>query len=130
MILADSAVWIEFLRTGQHGRAARMDSLLADRELCACGPVVAEILTGAGPADRARLRDLLTGLPWADLDREGWSDVGEGMALLREGGRIVALADVAIGVAAARAGAAIWTSDSDFERVAGVVEGLRVEWLD
>ena len=89
-----------------------------------CGPVVAELLAGARPADRGRLSDLLASLPWADLGHPQWRQVGDVAARLREHGWQVPLTDIAIAVAAADARAEVWTHDSDFRRIAGVLPDL------
>ncbi len=90
-----------------------------------CGPVVAELLAGAKSADRGRLWLLLTGLPWAGLGPLQWQSVGETAARLRERGETVALTDVEVAVAAMDASARLWTRDSDFERLRGVLPALR-----
>lgn len=124
--LADTSVWVDYLRRGTAGRAATLDALLETESVLTCGPVVAELLVGARPGDRDSLWKLLQALPWADLDRSAWRAVGEAAAELRSRGETIALTDVQIGVAAARADAVIWSADGDFERIAEVIDGLEV----
>lgn len=124
-VLPDTSVWVSFLREGTRGRAAALDGLLAGQEVVACGPVVAEILAGARAAQRAELWALLSELPWADLGRREWQQVGELAARLRERGQTVSLTDLEIGVAAATEGAQLWSWDGDFNRVMAVLPGLR-----
>jgi predicted nucleic acid-binding protein len=64
-------------------------------------------------------------LPWVDLRRPEWRRVGHVGALLRERGATVALTDIEIAVAAEAADAALWTFDSDFQRIAAVMPNLR-----
>jgi predicted nucleic acid-binding protein len=123
-VLADTSVWVEYLRRGQAGKSARLDDLLARGEVVLCGPVVAELVAGAATARRAELTALLNALPWVDLRRPEWVQVGELAARLRDHGVTTALTDVEIAVAAVAAGAELWTWDSDFARIAEVLGSL------
>lgn len=124
-VLPDTSVWVSFLRDGSRGRAAALDALLAGQEVVACGPVVAEILAGARAGQRAELWALFSQLPWADLGRREWQQVGELAARLRERGGAVPLTDLEIGVAAVTEGAQLWSWDGDFDRVGTVLPELR-----
>ena len=124
-VLPDTSIWVEFLRRGKQSDAARLDDLLVAGEVVVCGPVVAELLAGAKSPERARLWLLLTGLPWADLGPVQWQSVGETAARLRERGDTVALTDVEIAVAAVDSSSRLWTRDSDFKRVRGVLPALQ-----
>lgn len=123
-VLADSSVWIEFLRRGQGVEAEVFRGLLMRDELVVCGPVVAELLTGTSRAQRFDLWRRLAGLPWADLGRDEWQLVGEASAQLHEAGSTVPLTDIEIAVAARSVDAALWTKDVDFDRIASVLSGL------
>lgn len=124
-VLADTSVWVEYLRHGRGSKAARLDDLLVAGEVVVCGPVVAELLAGAKSPERARLWLLLAGLPWADLGPVQWQSVGEAAARLRERGEIVALTDIEIAVAAVDSSARLWTRDSDFKPVRAVLPALQ-----
>ncbi len=124
-VIADTSIWVEYLRRGKESEAARLDDLLVAGDVVACGPVVAELLAGAKPLDRARLWLLMTGLPWADLGPVQWQSVGETAARLRERGEAVALSDIEIAVAAVDSSSRLWTRDSDFKRVRDVLPALQ-----
>lgn len=124
-IVADTSVWITFLRLGARGAAAPLDSLLAGQSVAVCGPVVAEILAGADRRSRHQLRSLFSGLPWAEIERSSWGRVGDVAAELRERGDSVPLTDIEIAVAAESVDARLWSWDTDFDRVARVMTGLR-----
>lgn len=125
-VLADTSIWVDYLRRGRQGKSALLDDLLANSEVLLCGPVVAELLVGAKVPDRSQLWHLFAGLPWAELGRNQWRRVGEIAAGLRERGEVVALTDVEIAVAAADADAELWTRDQDFLRVSGVLHELHL----
>lgn len=125
VVLADTSVWIAYLRDDRRIRP-RAKALLDEQRLLVCGPVVAELLAGVRGTSRETLWQSLVALPWAALDAEAWRLAGEALGELVSKGRRVPLTDVAIGVAAARAGARLWTLDSDFARVAEVVAGLEL----
>ena len=125
IVVADSSVWVSYLRTGTKGSGGALDGLLASEQVRMCGPVAAELLVGTPAAHRAELWTLLTGLPWADLGREQWREVGEAAAKLRERGQTVPLTDVEIAVAARAAEARLWSDDTDFDRIEAVVPGLK-----
>ena len=129
-VLADTSIWIEYLRHGAEGPGGRLGDLLDGEEVVTCGPVVDELIAGARSEDRSALWRSLRALPWAALDRDAWYAVGVAAGKLRATGATTALTDVEIGVAASRARASVWTTDADFERLAAVVEGLTVLSLD
>jgi len=124
-VLADTSIWIEYLRRGRRSEAARLDDLLVAGEVVVCGPVVAEILAGAKSGDRNTLWLLFAGLPWADLGPVQWQRVGDVAGQLRERGETTALTDIEIAVAAVDSSAQLWTRDDDFQRVRAVFTPLR-----
>jgi predicted nucleic acid-binding protein len=128
MVLADTSIWVDYLRRGASGRHSRLDSLLADGEVVLCGPVVAELLAGVADERRDELWRLLSSLPWAELGRLQWRSVGEVASKLRARGATTALTDIEIAVAAAHAGALLWSADRDFDRIAGDLPGLDRFW--
>ena len=123
-VVADTSIWVEYLRGGRRAGTSTLDDLLEAGEIVLCGPVCAELLAGASAEQRDELAELFASLPWADLDREGWRTVGEVAARLRQNGESVPLTDIAIAAAAVAHGAAVWTRDSDFRRIAGALTEL------
>lgn len=124
-VLADTSIWVDYLKRGKGSKAGRLGDLLTAGEVVVCGPVVSELLAGAKPVDRTRLWLLLTGLRWAELGPLQWRDVGEAAARLRERGDSVALTDIEIAVAALDSSSRLWTRDADFERIRPVLTGLQ-----
>lgn len=125
-VLVDTSVWVEFLRRGSRGRAGPLDGLLERGDVRTCGPVAAELVAGTAAARRGELWGRIRGLPWIELDADGWKQVGDAYAALRSLGKQVPLTDCVIAVAAVSAAAALWTFDDDFTRVEEVLRGLRL----
>lgn len=126
MILVDTSIWIGYFRNVPRADADRLASLIAAGKVATCGPVLAELLAGATPAQRPDLLETLLGLPWADLEPGAWLSVGDAAASLRRAGTSLPLTDLTIAVAAAHAGYALWSLDADFERIVPVLDGLRL----
>jgi predicted nucleic acid-binding protein len=126
VVLADTSVWVDFARRGKRGSAAEMRQLLDAGEVATCGPVTAELLAGAEGVVAERLWETLSSLPWAELSGAGWREVGIAAGRLRRRGKTLPLTDLAIAVAASRAGHAVWSFDADFERVLPALEGLEL----
>jgi predicted nucleic acid-binding protein len=103
-----------------------MRGLLDAGEVATCGPVAAELLAGARGEIAERMREMLSSLPWAELGSAAWNEVGEIANRLRRSGETLPLTDLAIAVAASRAGHVLWSFDSDFERILPALEGLEL----
>lgn len=103
-----------------------MQRLLDRGEVATCGPVTAELLSGAGREVSERMWATLSSLPWAELASTDWREVGEVARNLRQRGETLPLTDLAIAVAAARAGYTLWSFDSDFERIVPALDGLEL----
>ena len=59
MILADTSVWIDYLRGTTSAAANELDERLAAHEVLMCGPLATELLTGVGASERVRLWETL-----------------------------------------------------------------------
>lgn len=129
MILADTSLWIDYLRGARSPATEAFDERLSQRDVLVCGPVATELLTGCAAADRPRLWERLTALAWADIDRAHWFAAGELRAQLREHGRQVSLPDTLIAIAAAGR-ATLWTRDRHFEHIGEILGTLDVRLLD
>ena len=126
MVLPDTSVWIPYFRSASGADGDRLEALIKAGEAAICGPVLAELLGGADEAQRSSIADTAGGLPWAELDHVSWSAVGTAAYRLRQAGQTLPLTDLAIAVAAAHAGYALWSLDPDFERIAPVLDGLEL----
>ena len=122
MIVVDSSVWIEYLRApgSEHGRA--LDSLLDRKEALVTGVVIAEVVQGVRPdRQRTAVAGYLLRLPYSDLSKDGWLQVGELAYQMRKQGQTPGLADLAIASVAIEGGHELYTLDADFDRVPGLV---------
>lgn len=129
MILADTSVWIDYLRGTPSQAADELDSRLVAHDVLMCGPVAAELLTGVDASGRIRLWETLSSMAWADIARSDWFVAGDLRAELRGRGVQVSLADVLIaGAAAGRA--TLWTRDRAFGEIATMRDGLDLRLLD
>jgi predicted nucleic acid-binding protein len=126
MVLPDTSVWVDFSRRGAKGRAAAMRELLDRGDVATCGPVAAELLAGADLEVAERMWATVSSLSWADLDSADWREVGAAARRLRRADQTLPLTDLVIAVAAARAGYVLWSLDSDFSRIAPVLDGLEL----
>jgi predicted nucleic acid-binding protein len=126
VVLADTSVWIPYFRNASGHEGDRLEALIEAREAAICGPILAELLGGGDEAQRASIVDTVGDLPWAALDRAAWREVGVVAHRLRRAGGMLPLTDLTIAVAAARAGYALWSLDSDFERIEPALDGLEL----
>jgi predicted nucleic acid-binding protein len=126
MVLPDTSVWIPYFRSGTGAEGDRLEALIAEDKVSICGPVLAELLAGAGGSQREAIVGTVGSLPLAPLDRASWEEVGAVARHLREAGLTLPLTDLVIAVAAARAGHALWSLDSDFDRIAPALNGLEL----
>jgi predicted nucleic acid-binding protein len=124
VVLPDTSVWIPYFRSSSGIDGDRLEALIEAGEVAICGPVLAGLLGGADDAQRMSIVETIGDLPWADLDRAAWQDVGTVARRLRQAGQTLPLTDLAIAVVAARAGHSVWSLDSDFERIAPALDGL------
>ena len=129
MVLPDTPIWIAYLRAGGEDITREVTAALERRQVLACGPVVAELIAGARPDDRATLLASLAGLPWAQLDHQAWQTVGLLAAELRDHGQVVPFTDLQIAVAAHSSGAALWTADHHFKRIAALLDGFELRMI-
>ena len=127
-LVADTSVWVEYLRRGAQGWAAELDELLQRREVLMCGPVLAELVAGLPSDRRSGFWVRWQALPWAELERSSWLRAGALAGDLRRRGATVPLTDIVIAVAAARAGATLWSADADFERLTAVMDDLTLRY--
>jgi predicted nucleic acid-binding protein len=131
-------VWVEYLRaespaprkSPRQSPVEALDASLEQEQVMMCEPVAAELLAGARGPQREALTAQLRAQPWIELRYADWLAIGEAAAELGERGQTTPLIDVQIALCAVIAEAELWTRDRDFERVAAVLDGLRLRLFE
>jgi predicted nucleic acid-binding protein len=123
VILADSSVVIDFLRTGD----AKMRHIIVAESACVCGIIRAEVLHGTrDPAHRAKLVAGLSMLGQVPIPDFLWDDVGDNLAALRAAGVTVPFPDAVIATLAIANDIELWTRDNQFAMIQRVLPRLRL----
>jgi len=123
MILADTSVVLEIIRS----RDAKLVALAGPLPIATCGPVRAEILTGArGPADRARLLGYLNSYQRLTLDEPHWDLISDYRSAMEQQGYCLSLADAAIGSLALIYNIELWSRDCAHRLMAQIFPALRL----
>lgn len=120
-LLVDSSVWVEFFR-GNPRVVARLDAALEGDRVAVCGPVLAEVLSGA--RSRSEFETLQSAFEGVDLlpdPPDAWPRIAEARFALARRGTQAALVDLLIALTAAEARHTLLTRDADFERIAAVL---------
>jgi predicted nucleic acid-binding protein len=120
VIVVDTSVWVAALRSSTSDEARHLQELLDDDQVALTIPVRVEILSGARQAERLRLRRLLSALPTLYPDSAIWDLVDSWIDRAGAAGDRFGFADLLIGALAATQGAAVWSLDSDFSRMARI----------
>jgi predicted nucleic acid-binding protein len=123
MILADTSVVVEFLRTAD----PKLRGIIAGEPAAVCGVTRAEVLHGArDPAHRLRLTTALNLFAQVPFPEALWDRAGDHAAELRRRGVTVPFADVLITTVAIENGVELWTRDAHFGLVQRVLPALRL----
>ena len=110
MVLADTSVWVEFLR-GRPPYREGLSRLLKEGKVLAVEPVFAELLQGArDDRERVLLLEYWDNLPKPDVP-DLWIMAGETSGRHRWTSKGVGLVDAAILTAARRTSSSLWTLD-------------------
>jgi len=122
MILVDTTVVVEYLRTASQPICAVLDSGAA-----ICGVTRTEILHGVRtPADAASLVEALDGFVQVPIDEDTWDALGWNLSVLRSRGVVTPFPDALIATVAIRAGLELWTYDAHFSAIQSALPALRL----
>ena len=122
MILVDSGVLIDFLRTKDPKLAVLFGSL----PVAVCGATRAEILCGArSSADRQRLLVFLSPFQQVPIPDSLWDGLGDNLAALRASGVTVPLVDTLIATVGIENGIEVWARDPHFPAMQRILTRLR-----
>jgi hypothetical protein len=116
MIIADTSVWIEFLK-GNEPVFRRMQTLLENREITALEPVFGELLQGAkNKRERQVITDYWKNTPRID-ESELWIVAGLYAGEKKLFAKGVGLIDAYIVIASLKTNAQVWTLDEKLHKV-------------
>lgn len=118
MICADTSVWVAALRDSAGPEAFHLGELMEADEVLMPVSVRIELLSGARQKDLAPLRELFSALPQTAPDGRTWDRIEEWLAVATGRGQRFGVGDLLVASTAADHGAAIWSLDRDFARMA------------
>ena len=118
MIFVDTSVWIAAFRDAASREAGQLSALLDADEVAISIPVFLEVLAGASRAERPRLRKTLTAVPLFYPTHQTWERAERWIDAAGDLGEHFGFADLLIGAIAAEQAGALWSLDTDFERMA------------
>jgi hypothetical protein len=123
MILTDTSVVIVYERAP----TARLRQIIVDNEAAVCGITVAEMFAGIRtPADEARCRTALADFRLVSTPDALWEEAGRHHSTLRGQGVTVPLTDTILATLAMMLGVELWTYDTHFGLIQGVLSALRL----
>jgi predicted nucleic acid-binding protein len=118
LVLADTSVWIRYLRDVRAEESKIMHELIAADRIVICGPVLAEILSGSlNRSAYTTIKELMSAIPCLEPSSGAWEKIGEARFILSRKGVQSSLIDLWIAAVAHEYGVAVWTLDKDFERI-------------
>jgi predicted nucleic acid-binding protein len=118
VIVVDTSVWVNALRSATSSEAEIVGQLLDADEVALAVPVKVEILSGASKADRPRLRRALSALPVLYPSDETWRLIDAWIDTAGASGERFGLGDYLIAALARESGSLVWSLDADFQRMA------------
>ena len=119
-VVVDTSIWIGFFRDHDPSLRSGLEALLDDDAVMLAVPVRIELLGGVRRTERRGLVRLLDALPTVVPAAATWQTV-EGWAIRgAEAGQRFGVGDLLIGALATEGGAAVWSADDDFRRMASM----------
>lgn len=120
-LLVDSSVWVEFFR-GNARIVSRLDAALEADRVAVCGPIVAEVVSGArSRREFETLRSAFEGIDLVPDPPDAWPRIADARFALARRGTQAALVDLLIALTAAESRHTLLTRDADFDRIAAVL---------
>lgn len=123
MILLDTSVLVRYLRTPSPG----IREVLASTDCAICGVTRAEILHGARtPEDAKSLSGAMDAFIQLPIHQATWDHLGHHLATLRARGLPMPFQDVLLAAVAIDHDADLWTYDTHFHAIQGVLASLKL----
>lgn len=128
MVIPDSDVWIDYLKSPTSPHAMALQELIRNDEVALVGIVATEVLRGARTATRqTEIREMFAAVEYVETTLQAWETAGIIAAALDAEGSPIPLPDVIIAAVALQEGQQVFTRDKHFERI----PGLRLyDWND
>jgi predicted nucleic acid-binding protein len=117
VIFVDSSVWIAGFR-GDPPIRKELTRLIDDDLVALATPVRLELLAGSRRGEVGRLKRVLSALPTFAPQATTWKRVESWIEVATKAGQRFGVMDLLIASTAKEQGAAIWSLDGDFERMA------------
>ena len=123
MIIVDTNILIDFFNepTTQYAK------VFAEKDVCICGVVQAELLHGAKSDKQiSQIKAMFTGLNYVAIEANDWIEIGLFLLRLRKGGLKVPFPDAVIAYLAVKLNGEVWTNDKHFSLIKEKVPELRL----
>jgi len=117
-VIVDTSVWIQFFNAPQSKEKKEIDKLLNDNRVAVVGVIVSELLQGSrSQRDFEKIEDKINALPYMEVSKNTWMEVGRTSFQLRKQGITVPLTDILIAIVARENGCEIYTLDPHFKKI-------------
>ena len=121
MVIADSNIWIHYLRNPNSEVGSTLQALLDANRVLMTDVVLAEVLQGARTEREFEiLLSHLRALPYQEMSKDTWVSAGRIGLELRLTNGLIPLTDLAIAALALEYDHEVCTLDGHFDRVAGL----------
>lgn len=118
MIVVDTSVWINALRSRESKESRHLSELLDADQVAMAIPVRVEILSGSTRAQQAQLSRTLSALPILYPSESTWHRIEEWLITIKRAGDCFGVGDLLVAGIAAEYHVAVWSLDNDFARMA------------
>ena len=117
-VLVDTSAWVRYFREKDSREEEIVAGLIEDGVVCTTGIVAAELISGArNNRDKAKLKQILSVLPFLDVTESLWWRVGEYRNKMRRGGVTAGRPDTIIAAVSVHYDARLFTLDSHFAHI-------------
>lgn len=120
-VIVDTSVWIQFFNVPQSQEKVQVDKLLNNNRVVIVGIIISELLQRShSRKDYEEIEDKIIALPYVEVSKNTWREVGKISFKLRKQGITLPLTDIVIATLAKENGYEIYTLDPHFKKIPGV----------
>ena len=121
MVIADTNIWISYLRDPDSETGLALQALIDQNQILMAGVVLAEVLQGArAQRDYDSLLTALTAFPYEEMNDTTWALAGHIGHQLGRRGKLIPMTDLAIAALALQGDHEVFSADRHFDRVAAL----------